>query len=95
MDFFRAYSHHIGLRVGTLQLVLLLALSYFLMRVYNKGYRCIVYIWKPFRWLISQLDGNKENAISLVDTYTVFFNTPLTRILYVSVDILCPTRVNF
>ena len=105
MDFFRAYSHHICLRVDTLQLyalelvlvlypVLLVALSYFLMKAYYNGYRCIVHTWKPFKWLISQLDGNKENTRSLVDAYTVFFNISLTRILYVSVDILCPTRVN-
>ena len=105
MDFFLAYSHHICLRVDILQLyalelvlvlypVLLIALSYFLMRAYYNGYRCIEYTWKPFRWLISQLDGNKETTRSLVDAYTVFFNISLTRILYVSVDILCPVYVS-
>ena len=105
MDFFRAYSHHICLRVDILQLyalelvlvlypVLLVALSYFLMRAYYNGYRCIIHTWKPFRWLISQLDGNKENTRSLVDAYTVFFNISLTRILYVSIDILCPVYVS-
>ena len=53
MDFIRAYSHHICLRVDdTLQIyalelvlvlypVLLVALSYFLMRAYYNGYRCM------------------------------------------------------
>ena len=83
MDFFRAYSYHICLGVGTLQIyalelvlvlypVLLVALSYYLMKAYHNGYRCVVYIWKPFKWLISHLDGNKENTRSLVNAYTVF-----------------------
>ena len=95
MDFFFAYSHHICLRVDTLQLctlelvlvlypVLLVALSYFLVIAYYNGYRCIVHTWKPFKWLISQRDGNKESTRSLVDAYTVFFKqeSSMSQLIY-------------
>ncbi len=104
LDFFRSYySDSICLRIGILEdyalelvlvlyPILLVIISYLIIQGYNRGYKCFVYAWKPFNWLLA-LEGKEQNRRSLIDAYTVFVNVSLFKVLYVSFNLLIPIQV--
>ena len=105
LDFFRADFNNICMRSSTLGLyaieislvlypVLLVIISYVLMKCHNNNCRVLVFLWRPFKWLISLLDGENENTRSLVDAYTIFMHLSVVKVLYISVDILIPSLVS-
>ena len=101
LDFFRAYSNNYCLKISifnvyVLELLLvlypifLMAFSFFLMKSYNNNNTILVFLWRPFQWLISFLDGQIKNTRSLVDAYSVFLIVSVTKVFYVCVDVLFP-----
>ncbi len=105
LDFFRSYySDSICLRISILEAyalefllvlypILLVIISYSIIQGYNRGYKCFVYAWKPFNWLLA-LGGKEQNRRSLIDAYTVFLNVSLFKVLYVSINLLIPIQVS-
>ncbi len=104
LDFFRSYySDSICLRISILEAyalefvlvlypILLVIISYLIIKGHNRGYKCFVYAWKPFNWLLAW-EGKGRNRRSLIDAYTVFLNVSMFKVLYVAIDLLIPSEV--
>lgn len=104
LDFFRAQYRNICLGLDTLETqaleytiavypLLLILLSYSVMKVHDLNFRCVTFVCKPFHALLSAFSRNFDTTRSLVDAYTVFFILSLTKIVYVSFDLLFPTKM--
>ncbi len=73
--------------------LLLIFLSYIGLSLYACNFRCFVYLCKPFHFLSSAISRNWDTTQSLIDAYMAFFILSLTKIVYVSFDLLIPTKV--
>ncbi len=104
LDFFRGFYKNICLDLGTLDIqvleysiavypLLLILVTHVLTKLHHSNTRCVVYVWKPFGLLLATFNRNWESSRSLMDVFTVFFILSLTKIIYVSVDLLIPTKV--
>ena len=102
LDFFRAFYTSICLGLDTLESqameytialypLLLIIVSYILLKF--KTSRCVCAL-KPFNFVFSAFQRNWDTTASLVDVYAMFFILSLTKILYVSCDLLLPTKVH-
>ena len=104
LDFFRPFYSDLCLGIGflpTLALdyvvavypLLLMALTYLLVNLYDQNYRVIVIIWKPFHIIFSFFKKNWNIRSSLIDSFATFFLLANVKFLSVTFDVLAPTRV--
>ena len=70
--------------------LLLIALSYLLVLLYDRNVRFIVCLWKPFVPLFIRFRRQWNIRSSLVDAFATFLLLSYVKILSVSVDILMP-----
>ena len=103
-DFFRIFYSDICLGIGflpTLALdyaiavypLLLMAITYHLVKLYDKNYRVIVIMWKPFRALFFLFKKNFDVRTSMIDSCVTFFYLSSIKFLSVTFDLLVPTPV--
>ena len=103
-DFFRIFYSDICLGIGflpTLALdyviavypLLLMAITYLLVKLYDKNYRVIVIMWKPFRTLFFLFKKNFDVQTSMIDSCVTFFYLSSVKFLSVTFDLLVPTPV--
>ena len=103
-DFFRSFYSDIYLGIGflpTLALdyviavypLLLMAITYLLVNLYDKNYRFIIAVWKPFQALFSLFKKNFDIRTSMIDSCVTFFYLSSIKILSVTFDLLVPTPV--
>lgn len=104
LDFFRAVYGKICLNLDTLEAqaleycialypFLLILLTCIWIKIYDLNIGWIVFICKPFRFLLNAFNRNWDTTTSLIDAYALFFILSLTKIIYVSFDLLIPTQV--
>lgn len=104
LDFFRAFYNGICLDLDTLESqaleyaiasypLLLIIVSYVLVKLHFSQCRCIAYACKPFNFMFHALNTNWDTTASLVDAYAMFFILSFTKIFYVSFDLLLPTKI--
>ena len=104
LDFFRPFNHSICLGTDTLQTLsldiavgiyplLLMVLSYVLIDLYDRNFRPLVILWKPFVTFFSLFRRNWEIRTSVIDAYATFFLMSNVKFLSVSFDLLVPVRV--
>ena len=83
-DFFRTFYSDICLGIGflpTLALdyviavcpLLLMAITYLLVKLYDKNYRVIVIMWNPFRAIFFLFKENFDVRTSMIDSCVTFF----------------------
>ena len=70
--------------------LLLIALSYLLVLLYDRNVHLVVRLWKPFVPLIIRFRRQWNIRNSLVDTFATFLLLSYVKILSVSVDLLMP-----
>ena len=105
-DFFRAFYSDICLGIDflpTLALdyviavypLLLMAITYLLtyINLYDKNYRVIVIMWKPFRAVFFIFKKNFDVRTSMIDSCVTFFYLSSVKFLSVTFDLLVPTPV--
>ena len=103
-DFFRSFYSDICLGIGflpTLSLdyviavypLLLMAITYLLVNLYDKNYRVVVTMWKPFRALFSLFKKNFDVRTSMIDSCVTFFYLSSVKFLSVTFDLLVPTKI--
>ena len=84
LDFFRLFDHGICLRTDTLETLsldiavaiyplLLMVLSYVLIDLYDRNFRLLVILWKPFLVFFGLFRRNWEIRTSVIDAYATFF----------------------
>ena len=105
LDFFRSLLPDICLNVNTLEAlaldytvaiypIVLIAISYVLIEMYDHNIRCAVYLWKPFNWIFSFFRKSWNIRTSLIDSSATFFLLLYVKILSVSGDLLMFTSVH-
>ena len=104
LDFFRSIDLDICLGTDTLQTLaldiavgiypfLLMVVSYLLITLYDRNFRPLVVIWKPFRAIFLLFKRNWDVRTSLVDAFSTFFLLCTVKFLNVSYDLLVPEQV--
>ena len=104
LDFFRLFYSDICLGIGILPTLaldyaiavyplILIEISYFLVVLYYKNYRLIVFMWKPFQRLFSLFGRNWDIRTSILDVFSTFFLLSNMKFLSVSFDLLIFTKV--
>ena len=104
LDPLRSVIPEICLNVTTLQALaleyliafypfLLMFLSYLFIELYDRKFRVIVAIWKPFQSLLSIFHRSWDVRTSVIDSFATFFILSYVKTLSVASDILVPTLV--
>lgn len=104
LDFFRAYTCKICLDIDVLTIAMLdyfiaafplflICLSYIMTKLHQHNVRCVVFIWRPFRWVLFHLKHNWDTTTTIADAYSTFFLLSYMKFLSVSFDLLVPTSV--
>ena len=102
LDFFRSMNFGICLGTDTLQTLaldliigayplLLIVVSYVLIKLYGRNFRPLVIMWKPFHTLISLY--NRDLRTSLIDAFVTAYLLTNVKLQSVSFDLLVPVRV--
>jgi hypothetical protein len=72
----------------------LILVSYFVIELYDRNVRCIVFIWKPFRLFFRHFRENWDIRTSVIDSFATFFLLSYVKILSTSTDMMLATRVH-
>ena len=105
LDFFRFIDFNICLGTDTLQTLaldlavgiypfLLMLLSYILISLYDRNFRFLVIIWKPFHKIFSLFQQNWNVKTSLIDAFVTFILLSSVKFLSVSNNLLTPVEVH-
>ena len=104
LDFFRPFYSDLCLGIGILPTLaldyvmavyplLLMIISYLLIVLYDRNYRVITIMWRPFQLLFSLFRRNWNIRTSVIDAYATFFLLSFVKFLSVSFDLLVPIKV--
>ena len=103
LDFFRAYSSDICLKISTLQALaldyvtafyplLLMLLTYVCIKLYSKNYRIFVWLWRPFHQCYSRIKQKQNHQTSIIDVFATFLLLSYNKIQIVSFNLLSFTN---
>ncbi len=70
----------------------LILLTYVLVTIYDKHYRILVWMWKPFKWCLSHYQRQWNIKTSLIEVFATFVLLSYVKIIAVSCDLLAVTR---
>ena len=104
LDFFRPFYSDLCLGIGILPTLaldyviavyplLLMIISYLLIVLYDRNYRVVSMLFRPFLALFSLFKKNCDIRTSVIDAFTSFFLLSNVKFLTVSFDLLVPTKV--
>jgi hypothetical protein len=104
LDFFRPFYSDLSLRMGILPTLaldyaiavyplLLMTISYLLIVLYDRNYRVVTIMWRPFQVLFSLFRRNWDIRTSLIDAFATFLFLSNMKLLSTSFDLLIPTQV--
>ena len=104
LDFFRPFYSDLCLGIGILPILaldyviavyplLLMIVSYLLIVLYDRNYRVVSMLFRPFLALFSLFKKNWDIRTSVIDAFTSFFLLSNVKFLSVSFDLLVPTKV--
>ena len=104
LDFFRMVNLGICLETSslfnlTLDLVvavyplLLMIVTYLMIRLYDRNFRPLVMLWRPFRRIFSLFREKWDIRSSVIDSFATFFLLSNVKFLSVVYDLLSPVEV--
>ena len=104
MDFFRSFYSDFCLGIGILPALaldyaiaiyplFLMIVSYLLIVLYDRNYRVVIIMWRPFQLLFSVFRKKWDIRTSVVDAFSTFFLLSNAKFISTSFDLLTPTRV--
>ena len=104
LDFFRPFYSDLCLGIGILPTLaldyviavyplLLMIISYLLIVLYDRNYRVVSMLFRPFLALFSLFKKNWDIRTSVIDAFTSFFLLSNVKFLSVSFDLLVPTKI--
>ena len=71
---------------------LLILITYVLVTLYDRNYRLLVWIWKPFKWCIYHYSKQWNISSSLIEIFATFTLLSYVKILGISASLLLMTR---
>jgi len=104
LDFFRGYNSGYCLKFGTLGVssldfaialypLLLVALTYGLVTLYDKNFKPLVILWRPFGMFFGTFIQDWKVKTSLIDSFSSFVFLSNMKFLSVAFDLLVPVKV--
>ena len=105
LDFFRLFYSDICLGIDFLPTLvaldyviavyplLLMAIIYLLMKLYDRNYRVIICMWRPFRGFFTFFRKNWNIRTSVINSCVAFFYLSNVKFLSVTFDLLTPTHL--
>jgi len=104
LDFFRFYNLGICLKTDSLETLtldlivavyplVLIAITYFFIQLYDANFTTFIKIWKPFILLSTKLKKNWNLKTSTIDSFATFLFLSNIKFLSVCTDILIPVQV--
>ena len=104
LDFFRMYNPGICLQTDTLATLaldlgvavyplLLMAVTYMMISLYDYNFKLLVILWKPFRDFFSLFQRNLDIRTSIVDAFATFLFLTNVKFLSVCFYLLVPVKV--
>ena len=104
LDFFKPFYSDLCLGIGIVPILaldyviavyplLLMTVSYLLIVLYDRNYRVVSMLFRPFLALFSLFKKNWDIRTSVIDAFTSFFLLSNVKFLSVSFDLLVPTKV--
>ena len=105
LDFFRLVNFGICLETSslfnlTLDLLvsvyplLLMIVTYLMIKLYDRNFRPLVMLWRPFRRIFSLFRDKWDIRSSVIDSFATFFLLSNVKFLSVAYDLLNPVQVN-
>ena len=104
LDFFRSLHPPICLDVSTLSTLaldyagaffslFLILITYFLIKLYSRNVRVIVFIWRPIECVLSSFKEQWNTKASMINVFATFFFLSYVKLVSVSFTLLLPTTV--
>ena len=104
LDFFRVYNLQICFPISTLTLLsldylialyplLVMVITYILIKKYDSRFKPFVIIWQPFYKLFHLFQDNCDIRTSTIDAFSTFMFLSNVKFLNVCMDLLAPVRV--
>ena len=104
LDFFLVFLPNICLNIGTLPTMaldyvvaiyplILIIITYLLIDLYDRNFRPLIWIWKPFQKFFMVFKQNWNFKTSLIDAFATFFFLSFNKVMSISFDILMPVQV--
>ena len=75
--------------------LLLIVLTYVMVSLHDNNFKPVVWLWKPFRWLLKHFKQQWDVRTSLIDVFASFIFLSTSRLLTASFNVLVPTYVYF
>ena len=105
LDFFRMYYPGFCLKIGMLATLcldfaialyplVLMAVTYGLVKLYDQNYKLLIVLWKPFGTFLGIFQNSWEIRTSIIDSFSTFFFLSNMKFLSVCFDMLVPVRVH-
>ena len=73
--------------------LLLIVLTYVMVSLHDSNFKPVVWLWKPFRWLLKHFKQQWNVRTSLIDVFASFIFLSTSRLLTASFNVLVPTYV--
>ena len=73
--------------------LLIMVVSYVLIELYDRNFRAVVIMWKPFSQLFSLFKENWNLRTSIIDSFATTFLLANIKFQSVSFDLLIPVKV--
>ena len=73
----------------------LIVLTYVLVNLHDRHFKPVVWVWKPFRWLLKHFKQQWDVRTSLIDVFASFVFLSTSRLITASLSLLVPTYVYF
>ena len=104
LDFFRTLVPPICLHYTTMQIIaldylvavyplVLLVCFYVLLTAHDRGWRPIMWLWRPFRWCTVRMRQRWNLRHSIIDAFATFLLLSYMKLLNTSNDLLLPTNI--
>lgn len=104
LDFFRIVLPELCLNIPPLQTLaldyliafypmLLMGIAYTIVELHGRGFRPMMYIWRPFHRHLVQFRHQWGIQTTIMDAFVTFFILSTTKLFSVSFDLLVPTRL--
>ena len=71
----------------------LIVLTYVMVRLHDYDFKPVVWVWKPFRWLLKHFKQQWNVRTSLIDVFASFIFLSTSHLVTASVSLLVPTYV--
>ena len=75
--------------------LLVVAITYYLVTLYSRNCRVVVYLWRPLRKILRPILRDFDIKSTLIESFATLYLLSLVKILSVSLDLFLPTKLYY